>query len=191
MLCLAKGDKPGRPETPILNDSHWDLIQDCWSAIEERPAAGVIIPTIEHFLSHCPLSPPLCDLPPAWSSQVDLGAESSSLSKNFTTGSHTHVAEAVSDENDQNRYIVMFISLQFIILISLHLHLSGSLCFLMYRGCTNPARASNAAYCYQESDRGSERVQQREVSDGITRGSVSRRAFHSICSLDEDVINYD
>ncbi|KAI9460812.1 kinase-like domain-containing protein [Boletus coccyginus] len=86
VLRLAKGHEPGRPQSQMLNDSHWSLIQDCWSAIEERPAAEVIIPTIRQFLNDCPLSPPFCDLLPAWSSQADLGAESS-LSVDQTEGS--------------------------------------------------------------------------------------------------------
>ena len=97
VLRLAKGHKPGRPESRTLNDSHWNLIQDCWSAIEERPAAGVIIRTIKQLLSHCPQSPPLSDLLPAWSSEADLGAESSSsLSQTPTDGSSTHATSPVN-----------------------------------------------------------------------------------------------
>ncbi|KAI9567213.1 hypothetical protein HD554DRAFT_2269952, partial [Boletus coccyginus] len=81
VLRLAKGDKPGRPESPALNDSHWNLIQDCWSAIEERPAVEVIISTIQQFLIHCPRPPPLCDLLPAWATQVDPWPEPSSVSQ--------------------------------------------------------------------------------------------------------------
>ena len=62
VLSLAKGHKPGRPKSRTLNDSHWNLIQDCWSPTEERPAAEVIITTIKQFLSSCPQSLPLCDL---------------------------------------------------------------------------------------------------------------------------------
>ncbi|KAF8553704.1 hypothetical protein OG21DRAFT_1381082, partial [Imleria badia] len=31
VLRLAKGHKPGRPESRAIDDSHWNLIQDCWS----------------------------------------------------------------------------------------------------------------------------------------------------------------
>jgi len=96
-LRLAKGHKPGRPESQILNDSRWNLIQHCWSPIEERPAAEAIIPTIQQFLSHCSEFPPLCDLLRLWSDQADLGAESS------TEGSSSHVTPGASDEGDQNR----------------------------------------------------------------------------------------
>ena len=92
VLRLAKGCKPGRPESQTLNDSHWSLILHCWSQTEERPAAETIIPTIREFLSSCPWSPPLCDLLPSWSGQADLGAESSSsLRQAPTEGSRTHV----------------------------------------------------------------------------------------------------
>ena len=63
VLRLAKGHKPGRPESRTLNDSHWSLIQYCWSPIEERPAAEAIIPTIQQFLSSCPWSRPPSQAP--------------------------------------------------------------------------------------------------------------------------------
>jgi hypothetical protein len=117
VLRLAKGHKPGRPESRTLDDSYWNLIQHCWSRMEERPAVEAIIPTIQQFLSSCPWSPPLCDVFRSWSGQADLGAESlSSLA--FTGGSSTHhgVTQAASDEYDLNRYIVMILSAQSIIL---------------------------------------------------------------------------
>ena len=91
VLRLAKGHKPGRPESRTLNDSHWDLIQDCWLAMEERPTTELIISTIQQFLNSCPRSPPLCDLLRSWSGQADLVAESLSLSQAPTRGSSTHV----------------------------------------------------------------------------------------------------
>ena len=99
VLRLAKGHKPGRPESRTLNDSHWNLIQDCWSRVEERPAAEAIIPTIQQFWSSCPQSPPLCDLLRSRSGEADLGAESSwSLSQGPAEGSSTHVTQTSSDE---------------------------------------------------------------------------------------------
>ena len=62
VLRLAKGHKPGRPESPTLNDSHWNLIQHCWSPMDERPSAEVIIPTIQQFLGHCPQSSDVTNL---------------------------------------------------------------------------------------------------------------------------------
>ena len=92
VLRLAQGHTPDRPQCRRLNDSHWSLIQHCWSPMEERPAVVAIIPTIQEFLSSCPRSPPLCDLLPSWSGQADLGAESSSsLSQALTEDSRTHV----------------------------------------------------------------------------------------------------
>ena len=129
VLRLAKGDKPGRPESRTLNDSHWNLIQYCWSPKEERPAAEAIIPTIQQFLSSCPWSPPLCDFLRESSGQADLGAESSSSSSSLasTEGSSTHhgVTQTASDKDDQNRYIVIIISVQSIMLTLPHLHLAG------------------------------------------------------------------
>jgi len=106
VLRLARGHKPGRPESQTLNDSHWNLIQDCWSPIEERPAAEAIISTIQRFLSDCAQSPPLRDLLRSWSGQADLGPESSlSVSQGPTEGARTHVGQAASDEDNQNRMV--------------------------------------------------------------------------------------
>ena len=98
--CLANGHKPGRPESRIMDDSHWNLIQDCWSPMEERPAAEAIIPTIQRFLSYCSESPPLRDMLRSPSGQADL--TSSSLDQAPTEGSSTHVT-LVAGEEDQNR----------------------------------------------------------------------------------------
>ena len=141
--CLANGHKPGRPESRIMDDSHWNLIQDYWSPVEERPAAEAIIPTIQRFLSYCSGSPPLRDLLLLPFGQADL--TSSSLGQVATEGSSTHVTQ-VATEEDQNRYIVTVMSVQSIILTLRHLHLSGSLWFLMHRARANPMRTSNAAH---------------------------------------------
>ena len=90
VLSLAKAHKPGRPKSRTLNDSHWNLIQDCWSPTEERPAAEAIIPTIQQFVNSCPGAPPLCDLLRPWSSQADLEVESSPLSQTITEGSSNY-----------------------------------------------------------------------------------------------------
>ena len=114
VLCLAKGHKPGRPDCRTLNDSHWNLLQQCWSRTEERPAAEAIVSRIQQLLSYCFQYPPLCDLLRSWSGRADLGVEwSPCLSQAPTEGSNTHVASY----EDQNRYIMMFPSVQSIILI--------------------------------------------------------------------------
>ena len=63
--------------------------------MEERPAAEAIIPIIQQFLSHCPQSPPLCDLLRSWSGQADLGTASLLLpSEAPAEGSSAHVTQA-------------------------------------------------------------------------------------------------
>ncbi|KAI9573332.1 kinase-like domain-containing protein [Boletus coccyginus] len=101
-IRVALGEGAGRPESRTLNDLHWNLIRDCWSAIEERPAAEVIISTIKQFLSHCPQSPPLCDLLLAsWSSEAELGAKLLlSVSHAATDSSSMHVSQVASDGDD-------------------------------------------------------------------------------------------
>ena len=148
ILCLMRGHKPGRPESRTLNDSHWNLIQHCWSPTEERPAAEVIIPTLHHFISSCPQSFPLCDLLLSWSSQADLGAESSlPRSQASSEDSSTNVTQTSSGEDDQNRYIVMIILVHSIVLTPRHLHLSGSLRLLMHGARTDHTGASHTAHC--------------------------------------------
>ena len=62
VLRLANGDRPSRPASRVIDDSHWNFIQDCWSSVDEQPTAKVMISAIQRFLSHCPQSPLLCDL---------------------------------------------------------------------------------------------------------------------------------
>jgi serine/threonine protein kinase len=99
VLYLAKGHKPGRPESRVMDDLHWNLIQHCWSPPEERPGAEAIIPTIQQFVNSCPGTPPLCDLFRPWESQASPAVESSvPLSQAFAEGSSSHVTEAASEE---------------------------------------------------------------------------------------------
>ncbi|KAF8131853.1 kinase-like domain-containing protein [Boletus edulis] len=80
VLRLAKGHQPGRPQSRVMDDSYWDLIQDCWSSKEERPDVEIIIPTIQRFLSCLPRPQPLCDLLPSWSSRADSRMDTPALS---------------------------------------------------------------------------------------------------------------
>jgi serine/threonine protein kinase len=61
VLQLARGQRPGRPPSRVIEDSHWDFIQYCWSPEAERPTTGTIISTIKQFLSSYPLSHSLYD----------------------------------------------------------------------------------------------------------------------------------
>ena len=71
VLRLAKGQKPARPESRTINDTHWDMIQCCWSPVDERPGAVVLISTIQQFLGDCPPCPPLHGLLASWSGPTD------------------------------------------------------------------------------------------------------------------------
>ena len=82
VLRLAKGHKPGRPEFRAMDDSSWDLIQDCWSPIEKRPLVEVIIFVIQGFLSNAPQSPPLCDLLMSGFDHVDPLVDTSQAEQN-------------------------------------------------------------------------------------------------------------
>ena len=87
VLHLAKGHKPGRPQSRKIDDSHWTLIQNCWSPMEERPTLEVIMLTIQRFLGNCPPCQPFC-----------------------IVGSDRSHPVPVSNEGDKNRYIMMIIS---------------------------------------------------------------------------------
>ena len=82
VLRLAKGHKPGRPESRAMHDSYWDLIQDCWSPIERRPLAEAIISVIQGFLSDVPQLPPLCDLLMSGFDHVDPLVDTSQAEQN-------------------------------------------------------------------------------------------------------------
>ncbi|KAI9573298.1 kinase-like domain-containing protein [Boletus coccyginus] len=51
ILLMVQGQKPRWPESPAIADEHRDLIQQCWSSVEDRPSADSIITSIEIFLS--------------------------------------------------------------------------------------------------------------------------------------------
>ncbi|KAF8125972.1 kinase-like domain-containing protein [Boletus edulis] len=100
VLRVAKGHKPGRPKSRMMDDSHWCLIQECWSPLEERPTAEVIKSAIQQFLNDGPRSPSLHDLIQSWSSQVDHGAEFlSSPSEVPAHGSSARFAQTLDDEH--------------------------------------------------------------------------------------------
>jgi len=61
-LRLLEGHNPGRPPSPPVDDSHWGLIQGCWSPVAERPSMEEMIPTIQQFLNQCPPAELLRDL---------------------------------------------------------------------------------------------------------------------------------
>ncbi|KAI9573295.1 kinase-like domain-containing protein [Boletus coccyginus] len=52
ILLVAEGQKPPRPESHAIADQHWNLIQQCWSSVQEWPPADSIIICIEVFLSN-------------------------------------------------------------------------------------------------------------------------------------------
>jgi len=68
---LMKGHKPSRPTSPQMNDLHWNLIQDCWSHISQRPDVQMVILGIQRFLDECPQSMSLRDLLASSSSDTD------------------------------------------------------------------------------------------------------------------------
>ena len=57
VLRMTQGHKPGRPESRPVDDMHWDLIEHCWTSVQERPAAEAIISSIQRFLSDYPPFP--------------------------------------------------------------------------------------------------------------------------------------
>ncbi|KIK79602.1 hypothetical protein PAXRUDRAFT_36406 [Paxillus rubicundulus Ve08.2h10] len=70
VVLLSQGQNPRRPESPPLDDRHWEFIERCWSEIQERPQADVIVSTLQHFLALLPPSPTRGDYYPGYSLQL-------------------------------------------------------------------------------------------------------------------------
>ncbi|KAF8119557.1 kinase-like domain-containing protein [Boletus edulis] len=63
VLCLARGGKPGRPKSRPMDDEHWELINTCWSPMQEhRPTSKCIVSTIKLFLDRHPPAQLIRDL---------------------------------------------------------------------------------------------------------------------------------
>ncbi|KAF8119559.1 kinase-like domain-containing protein [Boletus edulis] len=63
VLCLAQGQKPGRPKTRPIVDQHWEFINTCWSLIQvHRPTSRQIVSIINFFLDQHPPVQPIRDL---------------------------------------------------------------------------------------------------------------------------------
>lgn len=91
MLCLVKRLKPGRPLSRVMDDSHWNFILNCWSPIEERPAAQTIILSIRQFLDRCPPFPLLYNLLVAKPNHKDSLTDTPSLSVGQPTVKHVDI----------------------------------------------------------------------------------------------------
>lgn len=109
VLRMAKGHKPNRPASDTLQDSHWNLIQQCWSSTEKRPAAEAIILSIQQFLNDCPPPLPLRDI------LVSRLTRSGSLLDQTTEFSFTQaddleglgIVTDATDKHDQKRCVRM------------------------------------------------------------------------------------
>lgn len=64
ILRLSKGDTPGRPNSRLIDEQHWKLIEHCLSTNKNRPAAGMIMSSIMQFLERFPSSRPLREVIP-------------------------------------------------------------------------------------------------------------------------------
>lgn len=85
---LMTGHKPARPECRTLHDSHWKLIQQCWSSVEERPPTESIISTIRQFINHSSPFQPLRDVAASLSGQSDPLSDESLFPRQSTTPMH-------------------------------------------------------------------------------------------------------
>jgi hypothetical protein len=113
---LAKGHNPDRPTSRPIDDSHWNLIQDCWSQLEERPTIQTIILAIEQFSKECPQSPSLRELlapssssPDADSTLANGSSSSPNQSETLVNYSNSRVGEFASDEDGEDSCVAMMI----------------------------------------------------------------------------------
>lgn len=61
MLRLSKGIKPERPSSRLIEDKHWELIERCWSSVDDRPCATDVVSSLQQFLHSYSAFPPLLD----------------------------------------------------------------------------------------------------------------------------------
>jgi len=59
MLQLSQGNKPERPSLRPVEDKYWELIERCWSSVNDRPCAIDVVSFLQQFLHSCPVSLPL------------------------------------------------------------------------------------------------------------------------------------
>ena len=61
VIRLSQGHKPARPESRPIRDTHWALIEQCWSSIDQRPHVNYVVSSLEDFLRPYPVPQPLRD----------------------------------------------------------------------------------------------------------------------------------
>lgn len=153
VLRMAQGHKPGRPESRHVDDIHWDLIEHCWSSLQERPAASAIITSIQRFLTYYPPFQPLRDM--------DM-SDNSSLPSFDADGSSTNVGV---DKDDSDRYTEKIISSH-----STHVDVSGS-SLIRIASLPNPSGPVR----FRQSDRYRESRSRPTTLDSIEEGPYKRR----------------
>jgi len=63
VLRLARGEKPGRPKSRPIDDEYWELMNICWSPMQEhRPTSKLMVSTIKLLLDKLPPAPHIRDL---------------------------------------------------------------------------------------------------------------------------------
>jgi hypothetical protein len=62
MFQLARGNKPKRPLSRPIEDQHWELIERCWSSVDDRPCAKDVVSSLQQYLHSFPPPLPLFDV---------------------------------------------------------------------------------------------------------------------------------
>ena len=62
MFQLSQGNKPKRPSSRPIEDQHWELIERCWSSVDDRPCAKDVVSSLQQFLRSFPPPLPLLDI---------------------------------------------------------------------------------------------------------------------------------
>ena len=62
MYQLSRGNKPKRPSSPLIEDQHWELIERCWSSVDDRPCTEDVVSSLQQFLRSFPPPLPLLDM---------------------------------------------------------------------------------------------------------------------------------
>ena len=62
MYQLSRGNKPKRPSSPLIEDRQWELIERCWSSVDDRPCTEDVVSSLQQFLRSFPPPLPLLDM---------------------------------------------------------------------------------------------------------------------------------
>ncbi|KAG1805812.1 kinase-like domain-containing protein [Suillus subaureus] len=49
VVAILRGAKPKRPDIPVIEDCHWNLIEQCWAELSQRPPIADVRDLMYHY----------------------------------------------------------------------------------------------------------------------------------------------